>query len=211
MIERSINFHEALNRSWDRSPFYNTFLLVTLDIPTNQCNYICHRGRFSHYDFASPVRGLGSGDETIPGFSSYADHAWPKCMHMCSTGQILRRQKAGTSSIINLASTILIVLQKVLDIINSQGYAANLGPIPVWELRNKDQEEGLGPLVIGDPRRDIVIHLQTALVALGFYTGALDGILGNATMGAVKEFQTRNTDFKFSQLVPDGISGPLTV
>ena len=86
-----------------------------------------------------------------------------------------------------------------------------MGPIPVWELRNKDQEEGLGPLVIGDPRRDIVIHLQTALLALGFYTGALDGILGNATMGAVKEFQTRNTDFKFSQLVPDGISGPLTV
>ena len=50
-------------------------------------------------------------------------------------------------------------------------------------------------------KRDIVIHLQTALVALGFNIGypKPDGILGNTTMEAVKKFQTSNTDFKSSQ------------
>ena len=50
----------------------------------------------------------------------------------------------------------------------------------------------------GDPRRDIVIHLQTALVALGS-TIEPDGILGDATMGAVIKFQKSNIDFKSVQ------------
>ena len=210
MIERSINFHEALNRSWDRSPFYNTFLFVTLDIPTINAIHMS-QGRFSHYDFASPVKGLGSGDETIPGFSS--TQITPGKMH----AHVFDRTNPGATKGWNIKHQNLaidpIVLQKVLDIINSQGYAANLGPIPAWELRNKDQEEGPGPLVIGDPRRDIVIHLQTALVALGFNIGSPkpDGILGSTTVEAVKTFQTSNTDFKSSKLVADGISGPLTV
>ena len=112
MIERSINFHEALNRSWDRSPFYNTFLLVTLDIPTTINAVHMSQGRFSHYDFASPVKGLGPGDETIPGFSSTRSRP-AKCMHMCSTGQILGRQKAGTSSI-NTLQQILSFYKKYL-------------------------------------------------------------------------------------------------
>ena len=87
-----------------------------------------------------------------------------------------------------------------------------MGPIPVWELRNKDQEQGPGPLVIEDPRRDTVIHLQTALVALGFNSGSLtpNGILSSTWIEEVKKFQNSNTDFKLAKLAPDGISGPLT-
>ena len=111
------------------------------------------RGKFSHYDFASPVRGLGSGDGTIPGFSATQITPGQKHTHVFDTtnpgekkGRIVKHHELATTP---------EVLQKVFDIINSQGYAANLGPIPVWELRNKDQEEGLQAVFVkGDPREE---------------------------------------------------------
>jgi peptidoglycan hydrolase-like protein with peptidoglycan-binding domain len=75
-------------------------------------------------------------------------------------------------------------------------YKDNPGPLPVWELRNKTLEEGLGPLQQGDTRKEIVNHLQTALAKLGYTIGTIDGIFGPVTKYAVIQFQKKNTDIK---------------
>ncbi len=53
-------------------------------------------------------------------------------------------------------------------------------------------------------RGTAVKTLQTELKELGYYTGKIDGIYGNATVKAVKAFQKKNS------LKADGIAGPLT-
>ncbi len=54
-------------------------------------------------------------------------------------------------------------------------------------------------------RGDAVVQLQNRLKALGYYTGAADGIYGAGTASAVKAFQRANG------LTPDGEAGPLTL
>lgn len=49
-----------------------------------------------------------------------------------------------------------------------------------------------------------VKELQTALIALDFKPGAVDGVFGVYTDSAVKSFQ------RWAQLVPDGIAGQAT-
>lgn len=49
-----------------------------------------------------------------------------------------------------------------------------------------------------------VKELQTALIALDFKPGAVDGVFGVYTDSAVKSFQ------RWAQLVPDGIVDPAT-
>lgn len=201
MIQRSINFHEALNRSWDRFPFYNTFLLVSLGKRTINAIHM-KKGKFDSYNFDSPVKGLGSGDETIPGFSSTHIESGKEHTHIDEFNTVDHHHLATDTSVLN----------NVFAIINSRTSKNNFGPIPAWELRNKNQEEGLGPLIAGDPRKDIIVHLQTALAALGYNIGSAgpDGIFGPATKEAVEKFQNDNTDFKSARLVADGIVGPLT-
>lgn len=53
-------------------------------------------------------------------------------------------------------------------------------------------------------RGESVRQLQLILQELGYYSGAIDGIYGNLTQNAVKEFQTRQN------LTPDGITGKQT-
>ena len=54
-------------------------------------------------------------------------------------------------------------------------------------------------------RGDEVIQIQTKLKNWGYYTGAIDGIYGNATYNAVKKFQQKNG------LVVDGVAGSKTL
>ena len=50
-----------------------------------------------------------------------------------------------------------------------------------------------------------VVTIQTKLKNWGYYTGAVDGIYGSATVKAVKYFQQKNG------LTADGICGPATL
>ena len=197
MIQRSINFHEALNRSWERFPFYNTFLLVSLGVKTINAIHM-KNGQFDRNVFDSPVKGLGSGDETIPGFSSTQLESGKRHNHVDAPLNTVKHQDLANDT---------IVLNRVLGIINTR---INKFAIPVWELRNKKQEEGSGPLMAGDSRRDTVFQLQTALVSLGYNVGSVDGIFGPVTKGEVEKFQKEHTDFKSKGLIDDGIVGPLT-
>ena len=61
-----------------------------------------------------------------------------------------------------------------------------------------------GVLVRGERGRPVA-DLQQSLAALGFYTGAVDGIFGYGTQAAVLDFQRAH------RLVADGYAGPLTL
>lgn len=50
-----------------------------------------------------------------------------------------------------------------------------------------------------------VTNIQARLKSWGYYSGWVDGIYGQATVNAVKEFQRKNG------LTPDGIAGPATL
>lgn len=52
--------------------------------------------------------------------------------------------------------------------------------------------------------RDAVKEYQSQLKTLGYYAGNIDGVAGNITVGAVKNFQRAN------KLVVDGLVGPST-
>jgi len=56
----------------------------------------------------------------------------------------------------------------------------------------------------GDSGKDVV-KLQQALECLGFYSASIDGIYGQATVAAVKRFQTKR------DMTADGIAGPATI
>lgn len=62
---------------------------------------------------------------------------------------------------------------------------------------------GDNPLTVG-MRGDEVVVLQKLLADTGFYFGPIDGVFGNATLEAVKEFQNSNG------LVADGTVGSET-
>jgi pimeloyl-ACP methyl ester carboxylesterase len=204
MIQRSINFHAALNSNWYRFPFYNTFLIVSLGKSDTINAIYMNKGKFDHYDYESPIKGVGSGDGTIPGFSSTRISLDTKTekeyTHVDKFHNVDHQELATTNT----------VLKNVLDIINMTVYKDNPGPLPVWELRNKTQEKGQGPLQEWVTRKEIVNHLQTALAKLGCSIGTIDGIFGSITKSAVIQFQKKNTDFKNIQLKDDGIVGPLT-
>lgn len=57
----------------------------------------------------------------------------------------------------------------------------------------------------GEEASDTVKEIQTVLLDLGWYTGAIDGVYGPETTQAVKDFQT------FLGVTADGIVGPETI
>ncbi|WP_052947657.1 peptidoglycan-binding domain-containing protein [Aneurinibacillus tyrosinisolvens] len=66
------------------------------------------------------------------------------------------------------------------------------------------KEKAVSPILRKGDRGEAVKQLQENLAAAGFSPGAIDGIFGNATENAVKQFQQDH------QLVADGIVGQKT-
>lgn len=67
------------------------------------------------------------------------------------------------------------------------------------------ETNGLAPSVVAKRSPAEVRAVQTALAALGFYSGAIDGIAGPRTKAAIRAYQEGHPD-----LVTDGIAGPAT-
>jgi len=100
-------------------------------------------------------------------------------------------------------------------------YPDNPGKLPAPKLCNRSPPfnpiKGDGPLDRGDARKDLVEHLQKMLVDLGFDLGrtgesedGVDGIFGDRTERAVKDFQGNNKDWEGNSLKVDGLVGPET-
>jgi len=101
-------------------------------------------------------------------------------------------------------------------------YSENPGPLPVLDLRNRS-EGGQGPLAKEDSRKTLVEHLQEMLRHLGYHLvkgryiprterrgNSIDGIFGEMTEKAVKDFQASTADWTGKPLAQDGLVGPLT-
>ncbi len=80
-----------------------------------------------------------------------------------------------------------------------------------------EEEPAEGALSLGDRREKLVKHLQLMLRDLGFDLGAsgdnndgVDGIFGDKTRKAVREFQEKNLDVDRNPLKVDGKVGPRT-
>jgi len=67
------------------------------------------------------------------------------------------------------------------------------------------ESSGTAPRVAASRSPAEVREVQSALIALGFYDGAVDGIAGRRTKAAVRAYQEHHPD-----LVADGIAGPAT-
>lgn len=110
------------------------------------------------------------------------------------------------------------------DIRPSDEYPArpdNHGNLLASKLCNKfpplNPIKGDGPLVRGDSRKKLVEHLQTMLFDLGFDLGrtgenkdGVDGVFGELTEKAVKDFQGKNRDWEWNSLKVDKRVGPKT-
>ncbi len=110
------------------------------------------------------------------------------------------------------------------DIKPSDEYPArpdNPGKLPAAKLCNKNPPlnpiKGDDPLVRGDSRKKLVEHLQTMLFDLGFdlgrtgeYKDGVDGVFGELTEKAVKDFQGKNKDWNGNWLKVDKRVGPKT-
>jgi subtilisin family serine protease len=110
------------------------------------------------------------------------------------------------------------------DINPSDEYPArpdNPDKLPATKLCNKfpplNPIKGDGPLVRGDSRKTLVEHLQTMLFDLGFDLGrtgeskdGVDGVFGELTEKAVKDFQSKNRDWNGNWLKVDKKVGPKT-
>jgi len=110
------------------------------------------------------------------------------------------------------------------DIKPSDEYPArpdNPDKLPAAKLCNKfsplNPIKGDGPLVRGDTRKKLVEHLQTMLFDLGFDLGrtgenkdGVDGVFGDLTEKAVKDFQGKNRDWEWNSLKVDKKVGPKT-
>ena len=68
------------------------------------------------------------------------------------------------------------------------------------------------PILIKGSRGEYVKILQTLLLKKGYDCKGIDGIWGNNTEKAVRNFQSdpKNTDINGKRLVVDGCVGPLT-
>lgn len=99
----------------------------------------------------------------------------------------------------------------------------NPGPLPAAKLCNApgagkpNPIHGEGPLASGDPRKDLIKHLQTMLKDLNFPLGntgenkdGVDGSFGQLTSNAVKEFQESHKDWEGNPLAVDRLVGPET-
>jgi peptidoglycan hydrolase-like protein with peptidoglycan-binding domain len=79
-----------------------------------------------------------------------------------------------------------------------------------------EEDPAEGPLSFGDGREKLVKYLQSMLRDLGFQIGTskapdgVDGIFGERTRKAVREFQEKNTDVDGNPLKIDGMVGPRT-
>lgn len=85
-------------------------------------------------------------------------------------------------------------------------YVQQQSETPDWVHFDKGQTPGACKsggyiMVKHGSRGNYVFVLQDALNSLGYFTGGLDGIFGNHTQSAVREFQREN------QLAIDGIAG----
>jgi peptidoglycan hydrolase-like protein with peptidoglycan-binding domain len=100
-------------------------------------------------------------------------------------------------------------------------FPENPGPLPVLKLCDPKPQFGTmpgdGALTIGDKRKDLVKHLQLMLRDLGFKLGTtgenndgVDGVFGNLTLEAVKDFQSNDKDIDDIPLKSDGKVGPRT-
>jgi peptidoglycan hydrolase-like protein with peptidoglycan-binding domain len=74
-----------------------------------------------------------------------------------------------------------------------------------------------GALSVGDSRKDLVKRLQFMLLDLGFFLGTtgptndgVDGVFGDLTRKAVREFQEKIKDVDGNPLKVDGMVGPRT-
>jgi hypothetical protein len=99
----------------------------------------------------------------------------------------------------------------------------NPGALPAVKLCNRKGSGkpnpifGDGPIATGDARKDLVKHLQTALLELGFQLGTtgenhdgIDGVFGDLTRNAVKDFQQDHKDWDDVPLTVDKLVGPKT-
>lgn len=202
LISKAIAFHDALNESWARYPFYQTHLMVSSKVPTITQIYM-KKAKFDGYGTK------GAGDETIPAFSSKRLAPDREHNRIYEFGKVTHQDLAVDRG----------VLQKILSIMYPSSVSLpslHSGPLSVWELANADQG-GRGPLARGDARKELVSHLQLLLVNLGHdlsYPGGpangIDGDFGEITDRELKKFQQSHSDFKGSPLAADGAAGPLT-
>lgn len=99
----------------------------------------------------------------------------------------------------------------------------NPGPLPASKLCNApgagkpNPIHGDGPLAAGDPRKELVKHLQTMLRDLKFPLGdtgenhdGVDGNFGTLTGNAVIKFQEDHKDWEGNPLAVDRLVGPET-
>lgn len=162
------------------------------------------------------------------GYKRYDGQKWDYSEHLAFIGQkgshgCVRTETRATESGINIywLWTHLPVNTKVLVIDDPEARADRLlellGPSPTPTLPPTPSPTPTAtpePTATPAPAYDgllsyksrglHVIQLQEKLKALGYYTGEIDGVFGNATHDAVVAFQKRN------QLQADGIVGQMT-